>query len=71
VWGHTYGVGTKGRRETMGRGGWKTEYGRRPSNRAIRGAARQRGGVARKSLLAAAPFVGGLVLKKVRSRRGR
>jgi len=55
----------------MGRGGWKTEYGRRPSNRATRGAARQRGGVARKSLLAAAPFVGGLLLKKVRSRRGK
>ena len=55
----------------MGRGGWKTEYGRRPSNRATGGAAQQRGGVARKSLLVAAPFVGGLLLKKVRSRRGK
>lgn len=54
----------------MGRGGWKTEYGRGPTDRATRGAARQRGGVARKSLLAA-PFVGGLVLKMVRSRRGK
>ena len=55
----------------MGRGGWKTEYGRRPTNRATRGAERQRRGVARKGLLAAAPFVVGLVLKKVRSRRGK
>ena len=55
----------------MGRGGWKTEYGRRPSNRATRGTARQRGGAPRKSLLVAAPFVGVLLLKKVRSRRGK
>ena len=57
----------------MDRGGWKTEYGRRPTNRAIQGAApgRQRRGVARKSLLALAPIVGGFLLKKVRSRRGK
>jgi hypothetical protein len=56
----------------MDRGGWKTEYGRRPTNRAIQAAsARQRRGVARKSLLALAPIVGGFLLKQVRSRRGK
>jgi hypothetical protein len=55
----------------MSRGGWKTERGRRPNNRATQGAAPRRGGMARKGLLAAAPIVGGLLLKKVRSSRSK